>query len=456
MSAARDVARRVLARVAEGQAYATLALDGELGRAGLDERDRRLVAELVYGTLRQEARLDRALAAFADLGRTPPAVRRALRMAAYQLLHLRVPAHAAVDDAVGAVRAQGGGKLAGFANAVLRKLAARGEPALPTEPRARAEVVGSLPRWIVDELAAQLPAEELEAAAAALAQPAALWLRVNPTRATRDEVAAELTAAGATVTTSPLAPQALAVRGLGEPTASPGFAAGRWTVQDLAAQLVGAVAAPAAGARVLDACAGVGGKTTHLAELAWAAASAGATGDLAGPAGSAGPAPLTIDAVDPAATKLGHLRTTAARLGLSGIRTIVGTLERAAAEATYDLVVVDAPCSGLGVVRRHPEAKTRITAAAVAGLAAAQAALLDQAAARVAPGGVLIYAVCTFTRAEGPDQVAAFVGRHPAFAVEPPPLPAEVAGVVVEGGAVRTWPHRHDADGFFLARLRRR
>jgi len=449
LSAARDVARRVLARVADGQAYATLALDGELGRAGLDERDRRLVAELVYGTLRQEARLDRALAAFADLGRTPPAVRRALRMAAYQLLHLRVPAHAAVDDAVGAVRAQGGGKLAGFANAVLRKLAARGEPALPTEPRARAEVVGSLPRWIVDELAAQLPAEELEAAATALAQPAALWLRVNPTRATRDEVAAELTAAGATVTTSPLAPHALAVRGLGEPTASPGFVAGRWTVQDLAAQLVGAVAAPAADARVLDACAGVGGKTTHLAELAWAAAGAGTTADP-------GPAPRTIDAVDPAATKLGHLRTTAARLGLSGIRTIVGTLERAAVEAAYDLVVVDAPCSGLGVVRRHPEAKARVTAASVAGLAAAQAALLDQAAARVAPGGVLIYAVCTFTRAEGPDQLAAFVARHPAFTVEPPPLPAEVAAAVVEGGAVRTWPHRHDADGFFLARLRRR
>ena len=435
MTAARDVARRVLARVADGQAYATLALDGELGRAGLDERDRRLVAELVYGTLRQELRLDRALAAFADLGRTPSAVRRALRMAAYQLLHLRVPAHAAVDDAVGAVRAELGAKLAGFTNAVLRRLAANGEPALPADPRARAEVVGSLPRWIVDELAAQLPAEELEAAATALAQPATLWLRVNPTRATRAEVAAELTAAGASAEPSPLAPQALAVRGLGEPSASPGFAAGRWTVQDVGAQLVGAVAAPAPGARVLDACAGVGGKTTHLAELAGAGA--------------------TIEALDRAATKLGHLRTTAGRLGLSGIRTTTGTLEQAAPAGSHDLVVLDAPCSGLGVIRRHPEAKARITAASVAQLAVVQATLLDHAAARVAPGGVLVYAVCTFTRAEGPDQLAAFLGRHADFVLEAPPLPADIAAAVVEGGAVRTWPHRHDADGFFIARLRR-
>ena len=436
MTVARDVARRVLARVGDGDAYATLALDGELGRAGLDERDRRLVAELVYGTLRHEQRLDRALAAFADLGRTPAPVKRALRMAAYQLLHLRVPAHAAVDDAVGAVRAHAGGKLAGFANAVLRKLAAAGEPALPTDPRARAEVVGSLPRWIVDELAVQLPEAELEAAAAALAEPATLWLRVHPGRATRELVEAELTAAGATVQATALTPHALAVRGLGDPTASPGFAAGHWTVQDLAAQLVGLIAAPAPGARVLDACAGLGGKSTHFAELA-------------------GPT-TTIDAIDPAATKLALLRATAARLGLSGIRTIVAELEQAPAAAPYDLVVVDAPCSGLGVIRRHPEAKGRVTPAMIAELVALQATLLDQAATRVAPGGVLVYAVCTFTRAEGPDQLAAFLAQHPDFALEAPPLAAAVAAAVLDGLVLRTWPHRHDADGFFAARLRRR
>ena len=107
-------------------------------------------------------------------------------------------------------------------------------------------------------------------------------------------------------------------------------------------------------------------------------------------------------------------------------------------------------------IRRHPEAKGRVTPAAIAGLVATQAALLDQAASRVAAGGVLVYAVCTFTRAEGPDQVAGFLARHPEFALEAPPLPPALAAAVVEDGAVRTWPHRHDADGFFAARLRRR
>ena len=434
---ARDVARAVIARVDDGGAYATLALDAELARAGLDERDRRLAAELVYGTLRHRPRLERALAAHADLGRSPPAVRQALAIAAYQLLMLRVPAHAAVDDAVGAVRARHGAKLGGFVNAVLRKVARAGEPPLPAEPRARLAVEHSLPPWIIDELAAQVPADELAAAAAALAQQPPLWIRPNLARATAAEVAAALTAEGATVEPSPLHSAALQVRGAGDPSLSPSFRAGLWTVQDLGAQLVGVLAAPAAGATILDACAGVGGKSTHLAELATLSGS-----------------PARIDAIDRAAAKLRLLDDTARRLGLSGIRTVAASLDAASPglAAAYDLVVLDAPCSGLGVVRRHPEAKARLAPADVTALARTQAELLDAAAARVAPGGALVYAVCTFTRAEGPDQLAAFLARHPDFSVVPPP-PALAAAT--EGGAVRTWPHRHGADGFFTVRLQR-
>lgn len=432
---ARDVARAVLARVDDGGAYATLALDGELQRAGLDERDRRLAAELVYGTLRHRPRLERALGAHADLSRSPPPVRHALLIAAYQLLMLRIPAHAAVDDAVGVVRARHGAKLAGFVNAVLRKVATAGEPPLPAEPRARLATEFSLPPWILDEMAAQLPPEELAPAAAALAEPATLWIRVNPTRATPAEVAARLTEEGATVESapSPLA-AALAVRGLGDPAASPSFRAGLWTVQDLAAQLVGALAAPAAGARILDACAGVGGKSTHLAELAPGA---------------------RIDAVDQAAGKLDLLRRTAARLGLGGLHPVAATFDAGTPglAPAYDLVVLDAPCSGLGVIRRHPEAKARLSPRDVATLAATQATLLDAAAARVAPGGTLVYAVCTFTRAEGPAQLAAFLARHPDFTVAPPP-PA-LARFADASGALRTWPHRGGADGFFIVRLSR-
>ena len=419
---ARELARRVLARVERGGAWATLALDGELSKSGLDERDRRLAAELVYGVLRHRSRLDRTIAKYADLKRTPPAVRLALRVAAYQLLFLdRVPAHAAVDDAVGAARAAGGAKLGGFANAVLRRIAAHGEPGLPSGQPERLEIEHSLPRWIVDELAGVLPAEELPAAAAALAAPAPLWARVNLRRATRAEVGEALVAEGATV--EAVGEAALRVDGLGDPAASASFRRGLWTVQDLGAQRIVELAAPAPGATVLDACAGVGGKSSHLAERM------GDTG--------------AIDAVDIVPQKLRLAAETAARLGHRAVRTIPGDLldPELPLAAAYDLVVLDAPCSGLGVLRRHPEAKWRLGPGDVAEMAALQARLLDASAARVAPGGLLVYAVCTFTEREGPAQVAGFLSRHPDFAADGEPL--------------RTWPHRDGADAFFAQRLRR-
>lgn len=429
-SSAREVARRVLARVGERGAWATLALTAELTAADLDERDRRFATELVYGTLRHQLRLERALAAHAELGKARPPVRAALLVAAYQLLFLRVPSHAAVDDAVTAVRARFGPKLGGFVNAVLRKLATTGEPPLPTAPRARLALEHSLTPWLIDEVAAQVPADELAAAVAGLTTQAPLWIRVNRTRATPAEVIAALTKDGATVTASPYDDHALAVEGLGDPARAPTFRVGLWTVQDLAAQLVGRMMAPEPGERVLDACAGVGGKTTHLAELAPG---------------------VTIDAVDPLAAKLALAQGAALRLGLGGITTHVGPLASLPADRTYDRVLVDAPCTGAGVLRRHPEAGLRLTRDDVTSLAAVQAELLALAAARVRPGGVLVYAVCTITAAEGPAQLAQFLAAHPAFTVEAPPLP----DAVVVDGAVRTWPHRHGADGFFAARLRR-
>jgi len=426
---ARELARRVLLRVDKGGAWATLALDAELERSGLEDRDRRLAAELVYGVLRNRTRIDRALAAHADLRRTPPAVVVALRVAVHQLLFLdRVPAHAAVDDAVSAARVAGGQRLAGFANAVLRKLSTTREPPLPTDERARLEVQYSMPDWIIDELAAALGDEtQLAAAVAGLSQPATLAIRANLTRSTRDEVRAALEGEGATVAVPAATRAGLLVSGLGAPDASASFRAGLWTVQHLGAQLVGELAAPAAGTRILDACAGVGGKSTHLAEL---------TGDGA-----------TVDAADTSRQKLRLGAGTARRLGLKGIRTVeVDLLDRAGPglAPAYDLVVLDAPCSGLGVLRRHPEAKWRLRPDDVPRMADLQARLLDALASRVAPGGALVYSVCTFTGREGPEQVARFLERHSDFARAP--------GVA----EVRTWPHIEGADAFYVARLLRR
>lgn len=437
----RDVARRVLDRVEKG-AWATLALDGELARSGLDDRDRRLASELVYGVLRNRLRIDRALAAHAELKRTPPRVVTALRVAAYQLLFLdRVPSYAAVDDAVHAARAAGGQKLAGFCNAVLRKLTASGEPALPAPGRDRIEIAYSLPRWIAVELVAAIatqpgaggepavaPAEErLEQVAAALARPAPIIARANRLRTTREALREQLQAEG--VTASPVAgaemagdmgpEMALALEGLGDPAKSGTFSAGLWTVQDAGAQIVGAMASPRAGQRILDACAGVGGKSTHLAELSDDAAQ--------------------IDAADQLKTKLQLAEETARRLGITSVKACVCDLLDPAAPlaSAYDLIVLDAPCSGLGVLRRHPDAKWRLKPDDVPRLARLQHQLLDAVVPRLKPGGTLIYSVCTFTLAEGPAQVRALVERTGLRLLE----------------ERRTWPP--EADAFYIARLAR-
>ncbi len=417
----RDVARRVLDRVIKGGAWATPTLDGELARAGLEDRDRRLASELVYGVLRHRTRIDRALAAHADLKKTPPRVLTALRVAAYQLLFLdRVPSYAAVDDAVAAARDAGGQKLGGFVNAVLRKVDKQREPALPPGGRERLEIEHSLPRWIIDELAAALGDDtQLAERAAGFAESAPIVARVNTRRTTLDALVAELRDAGVTATPIASAPTALALDGLGDPARNASFVAGRWTVQDTGAQLVGHVAAPRAGQRILDACAGVGGKSTHLAEL---------TDDAA-----------VIDAADLNKTKLELCAQTAQRLGLSSIRRHVCDLldARAPLADAYDLIVLDAPCSGLGVLRRHPDAKWRLQPSDVPRLADLQRQLLDSVIKRLAPGGTLVYSVCTFTRAEGPDQVAALVARTG-------------LRLVAEH---RSWPP--DADAFYVARLER-
>jgi 16S rRNA (cytosine967-C5)-methyltransferase len=420
VSSARTVARRVLDRVDRDGAWATPALDAELGRSGLDERDRRLAAELVYGVLRHRMRVDRALAAHADLARTPPRVLSALRVAAYQILFLdRVPAYAAVDDAVGAAREVGGQKLAGFANALLRKVNTAREPALPAGGRERIEIEFSLPKWIADELAAASRDEqEFATRAVAFAQPPPIVARANIRRTTRDALIEHLAVAGVTARPVDSVPSALVLDNVGDPARSPSFLAGKWTVQDTGAQLVGHVAAPRAGMKILDACAGVGGKSTHLAELSDDAAQ--------------------IDAADRSTTKLGLCDETARRLGLTSIRPIACDLldPNAPLGSAYDLIVLDAPCSGLGVLRRHPDAKWRLHAADIPRLAGLQEQLLDAVIPRLAPGGTLVYSVCTFTRAEGPYQIAALLARHPQLRV---------------AAEHHTWPP--DADAFYLARI---
>ncbi len=444
---AREVARRVLRRVDGDGAYLSLALAGELERAALSPEDRGLATEIAYGVVRHRSRLARALSAHAPrgIGKLSPAVRVALDAAAYQILFLdRVPDYAAVDDAVRAVRAVAGPRVAGFANGLLRHLARDGEPPLPdrADLRGYLEVACSLPAAVMDELARAVPDGELEAAALALTAPAPLWARVDPPRCTVAELAARLEAerAGSRAEPSDLCREAVRVTGAGSPEASASFQDGLWTVQDLGAQLVGHLVGARPGMRILDACAGVGGKATHLAQLA---------GDQA-----------QIDAADQSARKLDLCTDAARRLHLGSIRPIVSDLRQPGPELadSYDAILLDAPCTGLGVLRRHPELKWRHAATAAAEMAALQRELLAALWPRLRSGGVLVYSVCSFTRAEGPEQIARFVAEIGDAVIEPPAADDGVpdwSAVRGPDGNIATWPHRHDADAFFAARLRR-
>ncbi len=422
----RELARRVLERVESQGAFASSVLDEELATTSLSDRDRALATELVYGVLRHRSRLDRALEPLLGRGRTSRKVLTVLRVAAYQLLLLdRVPAHAAVDDAAAAARELGGEKLAGFVNGLLRRLATTGEPALPPISNLRKHLAAlhSMPAWLLGQLGQALPNEELAAATAAFAQTPRLAIRVDTRRIERDALAARLQREhpGIDINVSPHAPAALLVRGLGSPDRAPSFAEGLWTVQDVGAQMIAELAAPAAGMRILDACAGVGGKALHLAALAGEA---------------------TIVCADVSAAKLARLQAAAARMGVTGLEPrLVDFTDPAAATALgrFDVVLLDAPCTGLGVLRRHPEAKWRVSYEDVGRMAALQAQLLEVAAGLIHPGGVLLYSVCTFTAKEGPEQIAALRKRAPQLELE---------------AELRLWPHRHEADAFYAARLR--
>ena len=441
---ARSLARGVLERVETGGAYANRALSAALDRApALAAEERALATELVYGVLRRQSRIDRALSALATRGvdKLDARVRVALRVGAYQILFLdRVPAYAAVDDAVEACKQIGGRGVAGFANALLRRLAREGEPPLPdaaADPAGHLVAAAGLPAWLAELLLAELPVAEALAFAASIADPPPVTLRANTGRATREALAAERP--GALVTLSAIAPDALDARRLDAPAATRAWQGGLFTIADAGAQVAVELCGAAAGERILDACAGSGGKTAHLLALA---------GDRA-----------RVDAVDLAADKLDAARVTLQRLGLAGAALSAADLTKPLADPTprYDRILLDAPCSGLGVLRRHPEALARRAPADLATLAAQQLRMLSVVAPALRPGGLLVYAVCTFERLECEDVVAAFLRAHPRFAIEN----AAVAGGRVPWdrladatGVVRTWPHRDGADGFFAVRLR--
>jgi 16S rRNA (cytosine967-C5)-methyltransferase len=456
VDAARLAAYDVLVAVREQDAYTNLILPTMLRSRGITGRDAAFCTELVSGTVRRRATYDAVLAASVNrpLEKVDAAVLDALRMGAHQILAMRVPSHAAVATTVDLVRQRVGHGPAGFVNAVLRKVAARDldawlrrvAPDPAADPVGHASVVHSHPRWVVEQLAAALGAApshggtDLDALLAADNAAPTVTLVARPGLA---EVA-ELVAAGGTA--SAVSPYAVHLTGGGDPAAVPAVAEGRAGVQDEGSQLVALAlaAAPLAGRdeRWLDMCAGPGGKSALLAALA---TDRGAW--------------LLAAERQVHRARLVKQATAAVGDGLAGVVAADGT-RPAWADAAFDRVLVDAPCSGLGALRRRPESRWRRSAADLDDLVPLQEALLRSALAAVRPGGLVAYVTCSPVVAETSDVVSRVLADEPAATLEDAgPLFGSVPGLRPDQaplpGTVQLWPHRHGTDAMFFALLRR-
>jgi 16S rRNA (cytosine967-C5)-methyltransferase len=425
-SPARRAALRVLRDVSRGGGTLADALAAREVEA-LDDRERAFAHELVLGVLRRRGWLDHVLVGLVErpLDRVAPPVRDVLRLGAYQLLFLRVAEHAAVSESVDLARV-GEPRAAGFVNAVLRRLQREGAPAEPdpaADPRRWLTTFGSLPAWLADRWAARLGDERAVARARALLEPPAVHFRLNPRVEDAD---ARLAAAG--VEAEPAAvPGALAlVRGRLAPLAAEGLV----YVQDQGSQLVGRLAATEG--LVLDACAAPGGKSLLVADV--------------------GAGRVRVVAAEASRRRVRTLERLRERWGAAEVRVVAADATRPPFRAAFDSVLLDAPCTGLGTLARHPDIRWRLSAADVERHARRQAELLSALAPLVRPGARLVYATCSVEPEENDGVVGPFLAAHPDFA--PEPLPGW-AGAFADGPFVRMEPARDGGDAFFAASLRR-
>ncbi len=448
---ARIAAYDILSAVSAGRADLPTAIDH--ARASLtDNRDRALASEIATGVQRWRAALDHLIVQFSkrSLDRLDPAIIEILRIGLYQLLHLtRVPAPAIVDDAVDMSRRAGKSSASGFVNAVLRTaVRTRRAVPLPKRPANPADrdaaleylsITLSHPRWLVSRWYDRLGFDVTESWLRFNNEPAPLTLRTNRLRASRDEVHARLETLGVRTRPGQFAPDALIVEE-GRPTGE------AFVIQDEASQLVTLLAGAMPGALVLDACASPGGKATALA----AAISAGPLRTNSRPG--------RLVACDVRGRRMDLLRRTIAATGAERIWLVqADLLEPLPFRVPFDCAIVDAPCSGLGTLRRDPDIRWRRHESDLVALGDAQLRMLRHAAGVIAPGGRLVYATCSTEPEENEHIAEQFLRLSPDFVAldarhAHPLLPASV---VDHRGHLRTTPDRHGLEGFFGAVFRK-
>ncbi len=435
----REAALQILHAVETRGAFGDRLLDGAHARAGWDDRDQALLHELVKGGLRWRGRLDYVLDPFVHVGldKLQPWIRNVLRLGAYQILFLdRVPEHAAVDESVKLAHKYGHPGLAGLVNSVLRRLIdEKAQIVIPEgDDVASLSAWGSHPEWIVERWLERFGVEATRALLQADNRPVPVGLRVNAVRGTREQLIERLKNEGVEARPATMSPDLVWVETHQSPGRLKAFREGWCTAQDESESLVARLVGPRQHERLLDLCAAPGGKCTHLAELM------GDEGE--------------VWAMERDAARVTSLEQTITRLGIHSIHVVHGDGRNYAFPMPFDRVLVDAPCSGLGVLGRRADARWRKGPEILREMPPIQLDLLNAAAKRLRPGGVLVYSVCSFEPEETAIVVERFLRANPSFVIEAAEglLPDEV---VTEDGFMLVLPHVHGCDGAFAARLRK-
>ncbi|WP_379133497.1 16S rRNA (cytosine(967)-C(5))-methyltransferase RsmB [Paenibacillus sp. sgz500958] len=445
---AREAALDILVRVDDQGAYSNLLLNSTLQKSGLSREDSGLVTELVYGTISRRNTLDYVLEQFVSKGLTKlqPWVLSLLRLSLYQIMYLdRIPSHAAVHEAVNISKQRGHQGISGMVNGVLRSVLRSGEQ--PVFPEKMGEVSRiafrhSHPRWMVERWIAEYGTNVAEAICAANNEPPAVSVRVNTTMTSREKLLEEMLEQGLNASASDVSPFGIIIKGGGNLALTSWYKDGYLSIQDESSMLVAEAVAPESGMRVLDCCAAPGGKTAHMAEIMKDEG--------------------VIYANDLHEHKAKLISDQAERLGLDSIVTRSGDaleLSHALEKASFDRILLDAPCTGLGVIRRKPDLKWRKVPADVTGIAALQEQLLESISELLKPGGILVYSTCTTEQAENSEVVSSFLRNNPHFEAVTftTPLWDRIKDVALaKGEGIQILPQHFGSDGFFIACLQRR
>ena len=462
---ARAIALSLLVESVKSEEGVDVLLDRALARCSFDSRERALTVELSYGVLRRLATIDWRLEPVLEkpLPRLPIAVQMVLRLGAYQLLFLgRIPQSAAVNESVNLARAFAGtvGRdWSGFVNAVLRALLRHPPQPWPSMDLDAAQALAvrySIPGWLSRRWVERMGLASAEAACEGVSGAPPLTLRVNQLITTREALLETFAQVGIAAKPTSVSPFGIVLEDGGSVPSLPGFNEGAFYVEDEAAQLIPPLLDPQPNDIVLDACAAPGGKSTHVADLMHNKG--------------------TIYAVDRKDARLDLLRSNCRRLGVQNVVPIVGDIRQplqwvpmietsgppsvkktGGGELFVDRILVDAPCSGLGVLRRHPEAKWRKGEQGLPRHRALQCQILEAVAPCLRPGGVLVYSTCSTEPEENEDAIERFCRAHAEFQRESvvPWLPPAAQEFVTEQGALSTVGNRLSMDGFYAARLRK-